>query len=621
MEHQRLTEDEQSAFVAQVLARAADAERLVGSASTTLVIAGIPIELVFVGGAERFEMLGAFHHLVTDEPTTPQARLIVWDSAASGVHIPLPPVPRSAFTDRGDLWGMSSVHRRVAFHWLEGSLNCFDTELGLGSYWIANPSQLTPSARAAPLRSLLHWVLGSKGIQLVHAASVGTEEGAVLLTGKGGSGKSTTALLAARAGVSYLGDDYVAISDAPVPVVYSLYASAKVVPDDAARHQDLIVERLLPTGTDKAVLDVGAIGTDVLLRSAPLVAVLAPTVCDAAHSRLATIDEATLRRAASFTTLSQLPGAGQQTQDRIDAVLARVPGHELRLGRDEESTLEVIRSVLRDGGRGAQHGAPTPRPARVGPGNQLPLVSVVVPVYNGAHFLPDAVASILDQQYPSVEIIVVDDGSTDDVESVVAQLPVDVRFFRQENDGPASARNRGIRDVSADLIAFLDVDDLWPPATLPMLVAELLSRPECLVVHGHAALLYRDDVGRWVAEGNPAESFPYYIGAGLYRRAAFETVGLFDPTMWFAEDTDWYARLSETGTPAVRVPAVTLHVRRHGANMTAAKSSKELHASLLVAFKKSLDRARRRAADVASADQDPGSMLSPLWQSERLRGG
>jgi glycosyltransferase involved in cell wall biosynthesis len=247
-----------------------------------------------------------------------------------------------------------------------------------------------------------------------------------------------------------------------------------------------------------------------------------------------------------------------------------------------------------------------------------PLVSVIIPVYNGARFLAQAVDSVLAQRYPCVEIIVVDDGSTDDVAGAVAALPVDVRLFRQENAGPAAARNRGIRDASGDFLAFLDVDDLWPENNLGVLAAALVRDPQLQVVSGHAQMMILDEAsGRFEYRGNPRESFPYYIGAALYRRDVFRRVGLFDAHMRMAEDTDWYQRLHESGLKSERLPQVTLLVRRHGANMTAGKSKEELNLTALAAFKKALDRSRRagvspggpgKAAELSRAeDALPGS--------------
>ena len=215
----------------------------------------------------------------------------------------------------------------------------------------------------------------------------------------------------------------------------------------------------------------------------------------------------------------------------------------MNLGTDLSGIAHAVTSVIGD----ATTGAIAPRNAQVAGQGPPPFVSVIVPVYNGAEFLPEAIANILSQNYPSLEIIVVDDGSTDDIQTVVESLGVPVRLFRQENAGPSAARNRGIKDAAGEFLAFLDVDDLWPERNLATLVDALRANPEAAVVHGHAQLMERDaDTHNWVFVGNPVDAFAFYIGAGIYRRTAFERVGLFDAELRFAEDTDWYpARAGE----------------------------------------------------------------------------
>jgi hypothetical protein len=343
-----------------------------------------------------------------------------------------------------------------------------------------------------------------------------------------------------------------------------------------------------------------------VVASMKLCAVLTPRVVQSVATELAPVDATRLSRAAAFTTLSQLPYSGQRTQSFIDDLLQRLPGAELMLGNDRDGVVQCLRDALswpeeiwkaRTGCLPLADTDPL-----------LPLLSVVIPVYNGAKFLAEAVRNVLDQNYPRLEIIVVDDGSTDHIEQVVRRLPVDVRFFRQDNAGPAAARNRGVRDASGAMIAFLDVDDLWPEGTLLQMVRTLQAVPEMMVVHGHAQMLILDDrSGTYAPEGNPAESFAYYIGAGLYRREAFETVGLFDVSLRFGEDIDWYTRLRERKLRFERLPQVTLQVRRHGANMTAGKTAEQMNATGLGPFRRALERARRHGVEMGSSIGTPQS--------------
>ncbi|HSA54798.1 MAG TPA: glycosyltransferase family A protein, partial [Gemmatimonadaceae bacterium] len=340
---------------------------------------------------------------------------------------------------------------------------------------------------------------------------------------------------------------------------------------------------------EKAIVHLTAGFAPQLRHAMALAAIATPRFAGLPETSFGPAPPLALQRAAAFTTLSQLPHAGRSTQEFIDRMVATLPGFELRLGTDLDRIPVAIRELLRQGPDTLR--ALAARESPMAAGGPRPLVSVIIPVHNGNTFLADAIRSVLAQEYPSLEIIVVDDGSSEDVETALRETGADVRLLRQENAGAAAARNRGIRDASGDVIAFLDVDDLWPAGALASLVDALAGHPDADVVRGRA------QVTRFAGPGvpgeylgSPAEAFPYYIGAGVYRRRAFETIGLFDPRLRFGEDTDWYTRAREGGLRIEQVDEVTLFVRRHEGNMTRGKSLAELNPLRL--FKNVLDRRR-----------------------------
>ena len=201
-----------------------------------------------------------------------------------------------------------------------------------------------------------------------------------------------------------------------------------------------------------------------------------------------------------------------------------------------------------------------------------PVVSVVIPVYNGERFLAEALGSVFAQDYQPLEVVVVDDGSTDG-SARLAWGFAGVVYAHQANAGPAAAHNRGARLARGDFLAFLDADDVWAPDKLTRQVGHLGSHPELLFVvglfryflePGHAlppgfnpGLLGRDLVGR-------------ITGTLVARREAFEQVGLFNPDSRVAEDVDWFARAKDLGVPMAVVPHVVLHKRIHDRNLSAA---------------------------------------------------
>ncbi len=189
-----------------------------------------------------------------------------------------------------------------------------------------------------------------------------------------------------------------------------------------------------------------------------------------------------------------------------------------------------------------------------------PTVSVIVPTYNRASLLPDAVRSILEGTYTPLEVIVADDGSTDETRQVVQSMGARVRYLYQENRGPAAARNLGIRNARGDLLAFLDSDDLWLPQTLEWLLARLATN-DAEPVHVVVGLSQRVRLDTLEPMGGvwAARSF----GAGLMRREVFDRVGLLDETLRYGEDIDWFLRMREADVPFAYIERVTQLYRIH----------------------------------------------------------
>jgi hypothetical protein len=584
------SEAEQLAFFEAALERSLQAEARAHVVSRDILVAGRRLRLHFAGEVLLREFMPALAHLAVASDETPGLEIHVWDSESTGIAMVDPICKRECFTHRGDIWSLHSERIRSAFHWVEGSVNLLDLDRGVAIYWVPTARSLPYWAKASPLRTLFHWWMERVGCQLIHAAAVGNGDGGLLITGKGGLGKSTTALACLAAGMTYLGDDYVVVELDPVPRAYSLYCTAKLNGDHLQRFPALrpLATNLDFLGEEKAVIRLYPAYAHQIALSIPLRAVLTPRVSDSAGTTFEAIPKQELQGAGVFTTLSQLPHAGRRTHEFIDRLLAGLPGARIVLGREIEGIPAAVAGLLAmsDGAIAAISAAAVPPSAAV-----LPLVSVIVPVHNGAHFLAEAIRSIRGQSYPVLEIIVVDDGSSDAIDEAVAGLPVDVRYFKQKQSGASAARNRGIRDASGDFIAFLDVDDLWPAGMLATLVNRLVERPELSVVRGYAQLMSRNrpDSG-FDYIGNPQESFPDYVGAGVYRREAFTKLGLFDETLQFSEDVDWFNRARERALAMERLDRVTLLVRRHGQNMTWQKTTAELEA--LKAVKKSLDRLR-----------------------------
>ena len=237
-----------------------------------------------------------------------------------------------------------------------------------------------------------------------------------------------------------------------------------------------------------------------------------------------------------------------------------------------------------------------------------PLVSAIIPVHNGAAFLAAAIRNVLDQDWSPLEIIVVDDGSTDGTAGIAAQFGDAIRYAHQARGGPASARNRGIRMARGELLAFLDVDDLWPRGKVRRQAGFLAADAAVDIVQG---LIVRMELDPSAPGPDPAfeECFEPYqfinLGSAVYRASVFDTVGPFDVALRENEDMDWFIRAWEANVAKVVQDQVALFHRRHAGNMTLEKRRPQLR--IVSVLKRHLDRLRSRklAAQVGAAER-PG---------------
>lgn len=222
-------------------------------------------------------------------------------------------------------------------------------------------------------------------------------------------------------------------------------------------------------------------------------------------------------------------------------------------------------------------------------------VSVLIPTYNCADYLVEAIESVKAQTYQSWEVIVVDDGSTDNTRDRVKRFMPDVTYVRQVNQGVSAARNRALRECTGKYIMFLDSDDLLLPKALEKL-STILDQNPCVdvvysdgyIIDGEGKPFSELSVYRPAVVEHTLESFvltcPVDIHSSMIRRRALSVLeGPFDEQMIGYEDRDLFIRLRASGCSFLYVPEFTCCYRFHGGNKSAPKSSysEERHQSLI----------------------------------------
>jgi glycosyltransferase involved in cell wall biosynthesis len=205
-----------------------------------------------------------------------------------------------------------------------------------------------------------------------------------------------------------------------------------------------------------------------------------------------------------------------------------------------------------------------------------PLVTVIIPYYNGARFLNESLASVVAQSHRNIEVIVVDDGSTDNGEEIACRYS-DVRYIRQRNSGVAAARNTGLRHSRGDYVVLLDQDDRLLPWALESNLLCLLDRPECAFAFGEAQSMDRNGSALPHRSCGPHEGTDHYLallrgnyiwtpGVVMYRRSVSSGLLHFDTLAEPSDDFELNLRIARR-YPICHSKVVVLEYRIHDANV------------------------------------------------------
>lgn len=232
-----------------------------------------------------------------------------------------------------------------------------------------------------------------------------------------------------------------------------------------------------------------------------------------------------------------------------------------------------------------------------------PLVSVMIGAYNAAPYLGEAIESVLAQDYEPLELIVVDDGSTDGTADVARSYP-QVQLIRQQNGGNGAARNRAVENASGALYAFLDADDRFTPGKLTVQQAALDEDPGLDMVFGHVREFLSPELDEDVrAKLRPPAPQPMPWTAPnlmLVRRESFERVGPFTTAVRVGVTVDWFARAAEAGLRYLILPEVVLERRIHTQNNGLRESASR--SQYLEVIRQAMER-RRAAAEASGAGE------------------
>lgn len=270
----------------------------------------------------------------------------VWDGTDPRVGPPCRPWGETGHEPLGVVAAYSDSRVRCAFDVHTSSLIVFDRDRHCSYTWYPDIASLPAWAKASPFRIPLSWLLNQCDMQMVHGAAVSIDGSAVLLAGAGGSGKSTTALACALAGMGYLGDDYCAVDPAR-STVHMVYRTAKALPGTL---------KMLPSlnqwvvNADKIAAEKGVIFLDAadldLVHSARLTAILLPRVATDGETRVTAASRAEAMRALLPSTIGGLMGGTDYTPKALLNLVQGVPAFTIDLGSDLAAVIDAVSSAI-----------------------------------------------------------------------------------------------------------------------------------------------------------------------------------------------------------------------------------------------------------------------------------
>jgi hypothetical protein len=308
-------------------------------------IAGKVLRLRFAGPALIPRLTPAIRHLQTHPAAYPDYTICCWDSRSTGSFLPSPPWGEDDYREFGLVRGYNNQRIRTAY---QVSLNMMNVRRKLGLYWIADARKVPYYHSITPLRTLLHWFLISRRCLIVHAAGVGKPEGGVMITGKGGAGKSTCAFACLGSRVKYAGDENCVVNLDGQPLLSSLYSSGSLEVGDE-KHFPHLDPALDPRGLDHAQKQVYFLHPQFkvdLITEYPLKAILIPGQTAGQKTTISPYPRSGSLFALAPGTIFQLPGEGEKAFRAAADLVRSLPCYQLNLGLDFQQIPRVIEDFL-----------------------------------------------------------------------------------------------------------------------------------------------------------------------------------------------------------------------------------------------------------------------------------
>jgi len=341
-----------SVFFESVVKTFRNAEAKAGSITKFYRIGNCLVRLCFAGPALVPLITPALEHLEIEReqwnPKAPFLKVCLADSASTGEKMPCAQINGFKGMGPGKIWIFQNDFHDIISQFTDGLFHILEKCQNLAIFWINDVAKLPVCESGSPLLKIFHWWMNERGRQLVHAGAVGLPEKGVLLVGKGGTGKSTTALACLCSNLGYAGDDYCLVSTKPRIYAHSLYNSGKIKLEDKDHFPFLYpaLNDSCKLDTGKALVFIHRHFPEKTSNGFPLKAIFIPQISGLKHTELRQVSPAKAYLALVPSTIYQLPGVEQKAFQIMGEMIKKLPCYVLEIGTDLSLIPDTILNFL-----------------------------------------------------------------------------------------------------------------------------------------------------------------------------------------------------------------------------------------------------------------------------------
>ncbi len=309
-------------------------------------VGGHDVRLQFSGTNLLPFVSPAINHLTKENCLTPSLTICLWDSTDGGAKTPSPPWESDIYLSNGEVLGYNDERIQTVYRTNYGILEMLDHSRNIALYWVRDVNKIPAYELGSPMRTILNWWMNRYDNHIAHGACVGSAKGGVVIAGRGGAGKSTTAMSCLSAGWYYLGDDSILLSTKSRPTAYSLYSSAKLESLQMGKMQHMLADNLKRITGKKEILFLNDHYGPQIKDAMPICAILLPTISHQSQTRLEKASPGESLRALVPYALRQSSAHKKNAFKTMANFIRQVPAFRLILGTDLQGIPEVIEEVI-----------------------------------------------------------------------------------------------------------------------------------------------------------------------------------------------------------------------------------------------------------------------------------